>query len=76
MNNPFVDELLIKLDMKYDNINYDLGNNFLEIVVDKTICFKDLGEIMGDLSVEIPYQLIGFKSDGTSYVFTYQLKVE
>ncbi len=76
MNNPFIDELLIKLDMKYDCITYDLGCNFLEIVIDKKLCFKGLNEIMEDLSVEIPYMLQKFKSDTESYTFTYQLKVE
>ena len=73
MNNQFRNELLVLLDNKYDEITYDIDGNFLEVTVDKKLCFKDLSDLIKDLCEEILYPLSSFHSDYDRYIFTYKL---
>ena len=70
MRNNFVKDLLLLLDMKYDGVVYDKNLHILTVTVNKKLCFKDLNELMNDLSKEIIYPLLMFRSDNDTYTFT------
>lgn len=76
MKNKFVEDLILKLDTKYDAVIYDETCNTLKVMVYKTTNYKDLMQIMKDLDEEVPYHNTGFHSNPERYVFTYQIKPE
>ena len=76
MRNNFVKDLLLLLDMKYDGVVYDNNLHILTVTVNKKLCFKDLDDLMNDLSKEIIYPLLMFRSDNDTYTFTYDLMME